>query len=128
MNEDVARLNAAKIYQNPNAIFTLGENNELKTISRLNLIGRLVEVIKNYRSGGMREKQISALIATTIKTVELSDLHFRIPSNKFMGKDDVGSTKDLEDRVWASKLVNDDVILDSLREINDRKLHQYFGF
>jgi hypothetical protein len=70
MNVETAKQNAAILYDNPHAIFKAGKSEKLETISKYNLIGRLVEWVKDKRSGGERKANTDKLISDTLDTIQ----------------------------------------------------------
>ena len=69
MDRETANYNASVIYDSPNSIFVADENGKLDTISRFNLLGRIIEWVKDLRSDGERSKGADKAVTETLEKI-----------------------------------------------------------
>lgn len=66
MNENIINHNASVIYNNPNSILVADKHGKLESISKFNLFGRVIEWIKDKKSGGERSRRTAEAINNTL--------------------------------------------------------------
>ncbi len=69
MKDNIVNYNLSIIYEHPNSIFVANEEGKLDTISSFNVVGRLIEWIKDVRSGKERSTHTHKVLIHTLEKV-----------------------------------------------------------